>query len=79
MLYPAPEVANDPLLLRASVPAGTGSVEFYVNGIRTGTGTGAAPFTEWMMTPGRYELRVIAHLPGGATAEAIGEYEVRAR
>ncbi|MCB9484115.1 MAG: transglycosylase domain-containing protein [Dehalococcoidia bacterium] len=79
VLYPAPEVANDPLLLRASVPAGTGSVEFYVNGIRTGTGTGAAPFTEWMMTPGRYELRVIAHLPGGATAEAIGEYEVRAR
>ena len=79
VLYPAPEVADDPLVLRASVPAGTESVEFYVNGMRAGTGTGAAPFTEWIMAPGRYELRVVAHLAGGVSTEASAEYEVRAR
>ncbi len=79
VLYPAPEVANDPLLLRASVPAGTESVAFFVNGIPVGTGSATAPFTEWVMTPGRYELRVVARLAGGATAEARAEYEVRAR
>ncbi|MCK9495619.1 MAG: transglycosylase domain-containing protein [Dehalococcoidia bacterium] len=79
VLYPAPEVADDPLTLRASVPSGTQAVEFFVNGVPAGTGTGAQPYAQWEMTPGRHEVRVVALLADGGTAEARSAYEVKVR
>lgn len=79
VLYPAPEVGGNALMLRASVPAGTESVAFYVDGAPAGEAPGDRPSVMWEMTPGRHEVRAVALLADGRTTEARGEYEVRLR
>lgn len=79
VLYPAPELGNETLLLRASVPPDAREVTFYVDGVEVGSGTAARPYASWQMTPGRHEVRVVATLADGGFGEARAQYEVKAR
>lgn len=79
VLFPAPELGSSALVLRASVPPGATSVEFYVDGEHAGTASAQMPAVSWTLDPGLHHLRVVAYLPDGERSEATSAYEVRAR
>jgi membrane carboxypeptidase/penicillin-binding protein PbpC len=79
VLYLAPELERDEVVLRASVPAETTQVEFIVNGSPVAAIEGNEASAIWLLDAGWYELEVVAHLPDGSTALARSRYEVRVR
>jgi membrane carboxypeptidase/penicillin-binding protein PbpC len=79
VLYPAPELRRDGLMLRASVPPSATSVEFFVDGRHAGTTTAERPFVEWSLDAGEHEVLVVAYLPDGQRVEGVSAFEVRTR
>jgi penicillin-binding protein 1C len=77
VFYLAPELKEQQLLLRAAVPPGATRVEFLVDGLSVGDGTGDDPSLVWQLETGVHELAVVAHLSDGSTASVAVDYEVR--
>ncbi|MQA00084.1 MAG: hypothetical protein GEU80_12285 [Dehalococcoidia bacterium] len=76
VLYVAPELRVQQVLLRASVPAGAVRVEFRLDGRPIGTVEGADARLAWGLEPGAHHLEVIATLPDGSTVHGSTEFEV---
>jgi membrane carboxypeptidase/penicillin-binding protein PbpC len=77
ILYLAPELDEQRLVLRASVPPGTTAVDFLVDGERAGrTEAGDASLTV-PLTPGTHHVQIVASLGDGRTVSASSSYEVR--
>jgi penicillin-binding protein 1C len=79
VLFVAPELAAQHVLLRASAPAGTTSVEFRVDGKLAGVATGDKGMLVWRLEPGRHEVEAVALLASGGQLTATSRYEVRER
>ena len=79
VLYLAPELERQEVLLRASAPAGAGRVEFFVDGAAAGAAEGPDALVRWPLTLGKHRLEARAALPDGSVAVATASYEVRAR
>lgn len=79
VVFVAPELAEQHLLLRANAPAGTTSVEFRVNGELAGRAPGSNGAVVWRLEPGRHQVEAIALLEGGTRLRATTWYEVRER
>ncbi|MEX1103196.1 MAG: transglycosylase domain-containing protein [Dehalococcoidia bacterium] len=79
VLFVAPELADQQVMLRASVPAGATSVEFRINGELAGVTTGDAGTLVWRLEPGRHEVEAVALLANGERLTATSRYEVRER
>ena len=77
VLYVAPELPRQEIVLRAATPAGVGSVEFRVDGVVVGTVPGPDAYVVWPMTVGAHTLEVVATFPDGRRAAATSRYEVR--
>ena len=77
VLFLAPELPRQEVLLRVSASPATESVEFLIDGERIGEATGPDAFVRWKMTPGVHTLRVVARLAGGGAATASTRFEVR--
>ncbi len=77
VLFLAPELAQQEALLRASVPAGTQTVEFRVDGALVGSAAGDDAASIWPLEVGTHTLEVTAVLADGTTAIGRSHYEVR--
>jgi membrane carboxypeptidase/penicillin-binding protein PbpC len=75
----SPELPDQEIVLRASVPAGTLRVEFWVDGVLVGRAAGDEPAVVWVMMPGVHSLEVVAVLADGALATTSTTFEVRYR
>lgn len=79
VLFLAPELADQHVLLRARVPAGAISVEFRINGALAGDAAGTDGTLVWRLEPGRHEVEAVAILMSGERLTATSRYEVRER
>ena len=79
VLFPAPELGEARLVLQASAPPDAERVDFYVDGVLVGSAAGPRPYVDWKLDVGTHEVRLVAHLPNGDTAETTSAYEVRFR
>jgi penicillin-binding protein 1C len=79
VLYLAPELDTQAMLLRASVPAGAEAVEFAIDGEAVGATSGADPLVRWTLAEGAHELKVVARLSDGRTVSASTRFEVHAQ
>ena len=77
VLFIAPELARQEVLLRVSTSPATERVEFLIDGVPVGEATGADAYVRWQMTPGIHTLRVVARLAGGGSMTASSRFEVR--
>ena len=75
VLYMAPELASQSVLLRASPPAGTRAVEFRVNGSMIERASPGQPVV-WTLEPGSHVLEVRAVLEDGVMVTAQSRFEV---
>jgi membrane carboxypeptidase/penicillin-binding protein PbpC len=76
VLFLAPELPSQSVLLRASPPSGTLAVEFLIDGrVVESARPGAAVL--WHLEPGIHVLEVRASLVDGRVATAQSEFEVR--
>jgi penicillin-binding protein 1C len=79
VLFIAPELSGQQVLLRASVPAGAISVEFRIDGAPVGVARGGDGAFVWRLEPGRHEVEAVALLASGERLTATSRYEVRER
>jgi len=75
VLYQTGDVSGS-LLLRASAPASSERVEFYVDGVHAGSATAPAPSVVWQLQPGEHEILVVVHLADGREVHATSSYKV---
>ncbi len=78
VLYIAPELPRQEIVLRAATPAGVDSVEFRVDGAVVGSVAGPDAYVVWPLTVGAHTLEVVAIFRDGRRAAATSRYEVRA-
>lgn len=78
VLFVAPELASQELVLRASAPPGTENVSFRVDGVPAGTAAGPDARVNWRLEPGTHQVQVTAAF-GGEVLTASSTYEVRTR
>jgi penicillin-binding protein 1C len=79
VLYFAPELERQEVLLRASVPAGTVRVEFRVGGVLVASVEGDDARALWPLAAGRHHLEVTAFGAAGAVWVGSALYDVGAR
>jgi membrane carboxypeptidase/penicillin-binding protein PbpC len=77
VLFVAGELVSQAVVLRASPPAGTQSIEFVVDGALAGSAHPANPTIVWNLTPGAHVLEVRALLAGGQIVTVQSTFEVR--
>jgi penicillin-binding protein 1C len=65
VMYVAPELTRQQILLRAVVPWGASSVEFRLNGRLVGTADARTPEVVIDLTLGQHDLEVVAQSPAG--------------
>lgn len=75
VLHYAGELRGD-VLLRASAPATTESVDFYVNGEHAGSASGPAPSVVWRLESGEHQVLIVAHMSDGREVRATASYRV---
>lgn len=78
VLFLAPELAAQELIIRASAPPGVETVSFRIDGTPAGTVPGPDARLRWELDPGTHQVEVTATL-GGETLTASSTYEVRTR
>jgi membrane carboxypeptidase/penicillin-binding protein PbpC len=76
VLFMAPELASQSVLLRASPPSGTHTVEFRIDG-RMIERVAPGEAVVWGMQPGAHVLEVRALLNDGSVSVAMTRFEVR--
>jgi penicillin-binding protein 1C len=79
VLFLSPELQAQEVVLRATVPPGTASVTFAVDGASSGPVPGPDAQVTWPLKPGTHRVDVSALLPDGGIATANSTYEVRIR
>jgi hypothetical protein len=77
VLFLAGELPSQTVLLRASPPAGTQSIDFVVDGAHVGSASINDPSIVWNLTRGEHVLEVRALLAGGEIVTARSTFEVR--
>ena len=79
ILFLAPELAKQHLVLRAVAAPGIARVTFEIDGRVIGDAPSSDPSLLWTLEPGRHTLRASARQPGGAMASVTSTFEVKAR
>ena len=77
VLFLAPELPAQQVILRVSAPATAERIEFLVDGESVGSATGPDARLIWELTPGVHTLRVVATLADGGSETASTRFEVR--
>lgn len=77
VLWIAPELGEQRVLLRAAAAPGVERVTFSIDGREVGEADAAAPWVVWNMEPGRHTLAITARLASGEPALASSTFEVR--
>ena len=77
VLFLAPELPSQALILRASPPAGAQRIEFRVDGALVGVASAADPTAVWPVSAGAHVLEVSAVLGSGEVVTASARFEVR--
>ena len=77
VIYRAPELATQQLVLRAAASAGIDKVTFAMDGIVVGQTNASDAWLAWALAPGAHTLSVSAVLPGGAVTTATTRFEVK--
>ena len=77
VLFLAPELPAQEMILRVSAPATAERIEFFIGGESVGTATGPDAQLIWELNPGVHTLRVVAILADGGTETASTRFEVR--
>jgi hypothetical protein len=76
VLFLAPELEAQQLVLRASVPLGTTRTEFTLDGELVHVAQGLDARAVWRLDPGHHELSVRAVLADGTSVTATSFYQV---
>ncbi len=77
VLFLAPELPAQEMILRVSAPATAERIEFFIGGESVGSATGPDAQLIWELNPGVHTLRVVAILADGGTETASTRFEVR--
>lgn len=77
VLFLAPELPAQEVVLRVSAPATAERIEFFIGGESVGSATGPDAQLIWELNPGMHTLRVVAILANGGTETASTRFEVR--
>lgn len=77
VLFLAPELPAQEVVLRVSAPAAAERIEFFIGGESVGSATGPDAQLIWELNPGVHTLRVVAILSDGGTETASTRFEVR--
>ncbi len=77
VLFLAPELQAQQVLLKASPPAGARSIEFDIDGATVATATPDDPTAVWALAPGDHTLQVTARLDDGTAVQASSRFEVK--
>lgn len=77
VLFLAPELPAQEMILRVSAPATAERVEFFIGGEPVGSASGPDAQLIWELNPGVHTLRVVAVLAGGGSETAATRFEVR--
>jgi penicillin-binding protein 1C len=77
VLFMAPELASQAVMLRASPPAGTRSIEFVIDGTAVGSAAPEDAAFVWSLQPGFHLLEVRASLLDGSVVTASSRFEVK--
>ena len=77
VLFLAPELPAQEVVLRVSAPAAAERIEFFIGGESVGSATGPDAQLIWELNPGVHTLRVVAVLSDGGTETASTRFEVR--
>ena len=75
--FVSPELREQELLLKASGPAGTVSLELRVDGSVVARVDGGAASATWALVPGTHRVEAIAELAGGVRISASRTFEVK--
>ena len=75
--FVSPELREQELLLKASGPAGTVSLELRVDGSVIARVDGGAASATWALVPGTHRVEAIAELAGGVRISASRTFEVK--
>lgn len=78
VLFIAPELSSQELILRATAPPGATNLSFQVDGAPAGTAPGPDARVRWRLEPGTHHVEVTAAY-AGETLRASSTYEVRTR
>ena len=79
VLYLAPELAQQRLVLRAAAAPGIDRITFEIDGKVVGEAPAADPWLVWALEPGRHTLRASGRLANGTHAVSVSAFEVKAR
>ena len=79
VLYLAPELAQQRLVLRAAAAPGIDRITFEIDGKVVGEASAADPWLVWALEPGRHTLRASGRLANGTHAVSVSAFEVKAR
>jgi hypothetical protein len=79
VLFLAPELPEQELIVRLSCPPSATSWSASVDGIAIGTGAGCPGHLVTGLSAGSHHLEVLARLPGGRVIRTQTTYEVRPR
>ncbi len=77
VLYRAPELPAQQVVLRAATVAGVLRVVFEIDGAPVGEATGTDARVAWGLVPGTHTLRVRAFWPDGTAATSTTAFEVK--
>jgi membrane peptidoglycan carboxypeptidase len=77
VLYLAPELPTQVLVLRAGVSAGIDTVTFAIDGVTLGRRPASDAWLSWALEAGSHTLRVSASLPDGTVTSATAKFEVK--
>lgn len=77
VVYRAPELATDDLVLRAAASAGIARVTFSIDGAIVGEAEGSDPAIRWTLEPGTHVVVARAHLADGSAVTASASFEVK--
>jgi hypothetical protein len=77
VLFHAPELDTQSVLLRASPPPGAKTVEFWVDGALVAAVPPGEASAVWTLRPGKHVLEVRAMHDGSLVSQAISHFEVR--
>jgi penicillin-binding protein 1C len=77
VIYRAPELATQQLVLRAAAGAGIDRVTFAIDVVFVGETSANDAWLAWALAPGAHTLRISAVLPGGAVESATTRFEVK--
>jgi penicillin-binding protein 1C len=77
VVFFAPELAEQHLVLRVATAGGAGQITFEIDGRVVGAASPAEPWLVWKLEPGMHTFRATARMGDGSTASVTSTFEVK--